>query len=92
MRKYSVKAGHGARITASAPILIQPLLFADWRGSLLAWLSVVWVAGLYMSLFDRLRLDIKHEHIEIAASETEFSLQKGPSMIGERKRISTASS
>ena len=46
------------------------LLLDDWRGYVIAWLAVVWVANVYMSLFGRLRLDIKRERIEIAA-ETE---------------------
>jgi hypothetical protein len=36
---------------------------------LFAWLSVVWVANIYMSLFGRLRLDIKHERLEVKADE-----------------------
>lgn len=42
------------------------LLFDDWRGYMIAWFSLVWIANIYMSLFSRLRLDIKHEKIEIA--------------------------
>ena len=34
-----------------------------------AWLSCVWVANIYMSLFGRLRLDIKRERVEISAVE-----------------------
>ena len=45
------------------------LLLDDWRGILIGWLAVVWVANLYMSLFGRLRLDIKRERVEIAAVE-----------------------
>jgi hypothetical protein len=45
------------------------LLLNDWRGFLIAWLALVWVANLYMSLFGRLRLDIKREHVEIKAEE-----------------------
>lgn len=40
------------------------LLFPDWRGYLLSWLALVWVANQYMSLYNRLRLDIKGEKIE----------------------------
>jgi hypothetical protein len=40
------------------------LLYTDWRGYLLAWLALVWVANQYMSLYNRLRLDIKGEKIE----------------------------
>lgn len=45
------------------------LLFDDWRGYLIGGFSLVWVANLYMSLFGRLRLDIKRERVEIAAHE-----------------------
>jgi hypothetical protein len=45
------------------------LLFDDWRGYLIAGFALVWVANLYMSLFGRLRLDIKRERVEIAAHE-----------------------
>jgi len=45
------------------------LLLADWRGLLIAWFALVWVANLYMSLFGRLRLDIKRERVEIEAVE-----------------------
>jgi hypothetical protein len=45
------------------------LLLDDWRGVLVAWFALVWVANLYMSLFGRLRLDIKRERVEIAAEE-----------------------
>ena len=45
------------------------LLFDDWRGYLVAGFSLVWVANLYMSLFARLRLDIKEERLEISAAE-----------------------
>jgi hypothetical protein len=40
------------------------LLFADWRGYLLALFALVWIANQYMSVYDRLRLDIKTERIE----------------------------
>jgi len=43
------------------------LLLPGWRGYLIAWLALVWVANQYMSLFNRLRLDIKDETITIAA-------------------------
>jgi len=45
------------------------LLLPDWRGAFLAWFTLVWVANLYMSLFGRLRLDIKRERVEIKAEE-----------------------
>lgn len=45
------------------------LLFPDWRGYLVAFFSLVWMANQYMSAYNRLRLDIKHEQVEIKAEE-----------------------
>jgi hypothetical protein len=45
------------------------LLFDDWRGYLVAGFSLVAVANLYMSLFGRLRGEIKQEKVEIARAE-----------------------
>ncbi|OLE55665.1 MAG: hypothetical protein AUG51_01635 [Acidobacteria bacterium 13_1_20CM_3_53_8] len=45
------------------------LLMTDWRGYLLAWLALVWVANQYMSIYNRLRLDIKSESVEIENKE-----------------------
>ncbi|HZQ17647.1 MAG TPA: hypothetical protein VFA90_02915 [Terriglobales bacterium] len=45
------------------------LLFPDWRGYLVSFFSLVWIANQYMSIYDRLRLEIKHEHISINADE-----------------------
>lgn len=45
------------------------LVFAGWRGYLIAWFALVWIANVYMSLFNRLRLDIKHENVSIEAEE-----------------------
>ncbi len=45
------------------------LLLPGWRGSLIGWFALVWVANQYMSVFNRLRLDIKEEKITIEAKE-----------------------
>ena len=45
------------------------LLFGDWRGYVLAFFALIWVANQYMSIYNRLRLDIKHEQVEIKADE-----------------------
>jgi hypothetical protein len=45
------------------------LVFDDWRGYLIAGFSLVWIANVYISVFARLRLEIKHERIEIAETE-----------------------
>ena len=47
------------------------LLYQDWRGYLIAGLALVWVANQYMSLYGRLRLDIKRERVEIEQAEEE---------------------
>ncbi len=48
------------------------LLYDGWRGYLVAWFSVVWVANVYMSLFNRLRLEIKEENVKIALEQTQL--------------------
>lgn len=45
------------------------LLYDGWRGYVLALFALVFVANMYMSLYNRLRLDIKHENVEIAVEE-----------------------
>jgi hypothetical protein len=45
------------------------LLYEDWRGYLVAGFALVWVANQYMSLYNRLRLDIKSEKIESQIKE-----------------------
>lgn len=41
------------------------LIYDDWRGYLMSLFALVWVANMYMSLFGRIRLDIKRERVEI---------------------------
>lgn len=45
------------------------LLYDDWRGYLVGGFALVWVANNYMSLYNRLRLDIKSEKIEAKIKE-----------------------
>jgi hypothetical protein len=52
------------------------LLYADWRGYLIAFFAVVWVANQYMSIYNHLRLDIKHEQVEIKAQEIKVQGKK----------------
>ena len=40
------------------------LLYDDWRGYVLAFFALVWIANQYMSVYNRLRLDIKTERLE----------------------------
>jgi hypothetical protein len=46
------------------------LLYEDWRGYLVGGFALVWVANQYMSLYGRLRLDIKSERLETTIKET----------------------
>jgi len=48
------------------------LIYPDWRGYLLGFFALVWMANQYMSIFDRLRLDIKREKVEIKGQEHEI--------------------
>ena len=45
------------------------LLFADWRGYVIAGFSIVWIANMYMSLFYLLRQGIKKEKVTIEEIE-----------------------
>jgi hypothetical protein len=47
------------------------LLFDDWRGYLIAGFSLVWIANIYMSLYGRIRIDLKKERIETELMEDE---------------------
>ena len=60
------------------------LLFADWRGYLFALFALVWIANQYMSIYDRLRLDIKTERIEGEIKEEVADLTKRKRSIGSR--------
>src|ERR1700680_3364887 len=50
------------------------LLYPDWRGYLVTLFALVWVAHQYMSIYNRLRLDIKHEQVEIQAKQEDVEL------------------
>jgi hypothetical protein len=52
------------------------LLYDDWRGYLVAGFALVWVANQYMSLYGRLRLDIKRERVEIKDKQVETEKKK----------------
>ena len=45
------------------------LVFPGWRGFVIALFALVWIANQYMSIFDRLRLNIKRERVEIKGEE-----------------------
>ncbi len=61
-------------VTAFFLILTRfTLLYPGWRGYIISWFALVWMANVYMSIFNRLRLEIKHENVVIA---TEQAVQK----------------
>jgi len=52
------------------------LLYEDWRGYLLAVFALVWVSNIYMSIYNRLRLDIQTERIELKVKEKDVEERK----------------
>jgi len=60
-------------VTAFALLLFRfQLLYEGWRGYIIAWFALVWIANVYMSAFNRLRLEIKHENVSIAVEQQEL--------------------
>jgi hypothetical protein len=45
------------------------LLFADWRGWLIAWFALVWIANHFIAVYGRLKLGIRSERLEIGLKE-----------------------
>ncbi len=52
------------------------LLFPDWRGYLVGLFALVWIANQYMSIYNRLRLEIKSERIESEIREEVADITK----------------
>ncbi len=48
------------------------LLIDDWRGYIIAFFALPWLANQWMSLYRRLRVDIKHENALAEKVETEI--------------------
>lgn len=48
------------------------LLFNDWRGYLVSFFALVWIANIYMSLFGFLRVGMKKENVEAKIKEVEL--------------------
>lgn len=62
------------------------LLLDDWRGYLLSFFAIVFVANIYMSLYSRLRVDIRSEKAEADLKETEKKTQEAETEINDGKR------
>jgi len=57
-------------VTAFALLLFRfQLLYTGWRGYIVAWFALVWIANVYMGAFNHLRLEIKHENVSIAVEQ-----------------------
>ena len=48
------------------------LLIDDWRGYILAFFAIPWLANQFMSIYRRLRVGIKHENLRAKVVETEL--------------------
>lgn len=62
------------------------LLYDDWRGYLISWLALVWVANHFISAFGRVRLGIRSERLEIGLKEA-VSEQAGVTKKEERPQF-----
>jgi hypothetical protein len=51
------------------------LMYDDWRGYLIGGFAIVWIANFYMSIFARVRIDLKRERLDAKLKEDE--LKKG---------------
>lgn len=48
------------------------LLYPDWRGYLIAGFSIVWLANVYMSIYNLIRIDLKKEKLQAQKEEAEI--------------------
>jgi hypothetical protein len=66
-------------ITAAFLVLTEyRLLLDDWRGYVISFFALVGIVNAYMSLFGRLRVDIRSERLEVAVKEREATENAGP--------------
>jgi len=66
-------------VAALALLLFRfQLLYEGWRGYVVAWFALVWIANVYMSVFNHLRLEIKHENVSIAVEQQELPMEAKP--------------
>jgi hypothetical protein len=60
------------------------LLIDDWRGYLIAWFALVFVANIYLNLYARLRVDIASEKKNIEKLESEIKENGGEKTTDEQ--------
>ncbi|MEJ7557728.1 MAG: hypothetical protein WKF66_05420 [Pedobacter sp.] len=51
------------------------LLYSDWRGYIIAGFSIIWIANVYMSLYNLLRIDLKKG--KLIAQKEEEKIKQG---------------
>lgn len=49
------------------------LLYHDWRGYIIAGFSIVWIANVYMSIYNLIRVDLKKEKIIAQKEQDELN-------------------
>ena len=66
-------------VSAFALVLFRfQLLYEGWRGYIVAWVALVWIANVYMSVFHHRRVEIKHENVAIAVEQKELPPEAKP--------------
>lgn len=53
------------------------LLYPDWRGYLIAGFSIVWIANVYMSIYNLIRIDLKKEKLIVQKEEEKIRNNSG---------------
>lgn len=48
------------------------LIYPDWRGYIISFFSIVWIANVYMSIYNIIRIDLKKEKIRAEKEELEL--------------------
>jgi hypothetical protein len=65
-------------VTIAALVVTKfTLVYGDWRGYVVSGFTLVWLANVYMGLFGRLRLEVRHERSEIAVVENALKNEAG---------------
>lgn len=73
-------------VTVAFLILTQfKFLLDDWRGYILSFFAVVWVSNLYMSRYNRLRVDINAERANMKEAEQGARVQAKEAEVRERQ-------
>ncbi len=60
------------------------LIYPDWRGFLISFFALVWVANIYMSFFGRLRVELKKERVELKKDEQSLEASPNAKAGGDR--------